>query len=153
MKGSASGVLGRLGVATTLLLLATLLPARADVTIERGASILIYPKVLYDSQGLQTPNGPVDTLIQISNKSNSLVFAHCFYVNASLTNVNTGMPCTVQGPTCLPQWQEKDFDVILTKQQPTQWLASQGRNITQGQPQDQRCTARWRASTPASFPR
>ena len=52
--------------------------ARAEVTTERSGSILVFPKVLAD--------GTRDTIIQITNVSNSLVRAHCFYVNASLTD-------------------------------------------------------------------
>jgi hypothetical protein len=92
----------------------------ADVTTERGSSILIFPKVIYDSQGLI--GGQVDTLIQISNTSNSLVFAHCFYVNAAPQN--PAEPAGVLNPS---QWQEIDFDIFLTKQQPTHWVLSGGR--------------------------
>ena len=50
--------------------------ARADVTTERGASILAFPKVLAD--------GTADTIIQIANTSNIMVHARCYYVNAAL---------------------------------------------------------------------
>jgi len=76
--------------------------ARADVTIDQGASVLIFPKVRADAT--------FDTTIQIANTGNYLVVAHCFYVNAS-------------GSQC----QETDFTILLTKQQPTVWLASSGR--------------------------
>jgi hypothetical protein len=80
--------------------------ARADVTIDKGASVLIFPKVRAD--------GTFDTTIQIANTGNSLVVAKCFYVNAS-------------GGKC----QETDFTIMLTKQQPTHWVVSTGRLYTE----------------------
>ena len=91
--------------------------ACADVTTEKGASILIFPKV--------RANTTYDTIIQITNISNSMVHARCFYVNATL--FDSGIPCTVPSESCLPQWNETDFDIWLTKQQPTHWLVSTGR--------------------------
>lgn len=92
--------------------------ARADVTIERGASILAFPKVLAD--------GGTDTLIQITNVSNSMVHARCFYVNAQLPFPDQPEN-RLTGNT--PIWQETDFKIWLTKQQPTHWLVSTGRFV------------------------
>jgi hypothetical protein len=97
--------------------------ASADVTTERSSSILVWPKVI--------ANGERDTIIQISNTSNSLVRAHCFYVNAALTN-----PELPPGPLNPPLWLEVDFDIVLTKQQPTYWVVSQGRDVN---PTDEPC--------------
>jgi hypothetical protein len=69
---------------------------------QHAGSIIIFPKVVWD--------GTRDTIIQIANTGNLLAFAHCFYVNGA------------QG-----QCNETDFDLVLTKQQPTQWTASGGR--------------------------
>jgi hypothetical protein len=99
---------GLCGVAVALGLLAV--SAHADVTTERGASILAFPKVL--------ANGDADTLIQIANTSNSMVHARCFYVNAA-PNPFTGAPL----------WQVTDFSIWLTKQQPTHWQVSTGRFV------------------------
>ena len=99
-------------------------PARADVTTERGASVLVFPKVFFDSAStvaLQS-RGPVDTIIQISNTSNSIAFARCLYVNAA--PVDPTRPASITNP---PQWQETDFEIFLTRQQPTHWLVSTGR--------------------------
>jgi len=95
--------------------------ARADVTTESGASILVFPYVVTDSN--------FDTVIQIANTGNSMLHAHCFYVDASLHSTLSGASCDVPSATCLPVWQETDFLIWLTKQQPTHWLASAGRNI------------------------
>jgi hypothetical protein len=96
--------------------------ARADVTTEKGASILIFPKVRAD--------GTFDTIIQISNISQMPRYLHCFYVNASLLDSLTRQPCTVPSTTCVPQCQETDFTIWLTKWQPTHWSVREGRNFT-----------------------
>jgi hypothetical protein len=129
MMGSVSGTIWRWGVMTSLTLVATALTAHADVTTERSASILIFPKVLSDSLGLQTGGVPVDTIIQISNKSNQLVFARCFYVNA--VPLDPSRPPSLGNPAF---WQEVDFEITLTKQQPTHWIVSTGRRIESGDP-------------------
>jgi hypothetical protein len=76
--------------------------ARADVTVDKGSSVLIFPKVIAD--------GTFDTIIQIANTGNSMVALHCFYVN------NFAGQC-----------QEIDFNFFLTKQQPMHWQVSVGR--------------------------
>jgi len=83
--------------------------AQADVTTERGASILAFPKVLAD--------GDADTVIQITNISNNMVHAQCYYVN--------GAPDFFGNPL----WQVTDFTIWLTKQQPTHWVVSEGRFV------------------------
>ena len=88
--------------------------ASAAVTTERATSIVAFPKVI--SQGTR------DTIIQISNVSNMPVFAHCYYINGALTD-----PTQDPGPLNPPLWNELDFDIALTKQQPTMWLVSSGR--------------------------
>lgn len=87
-----------------------------DATTERPGSILILPKIVAD--------GTRDTLIEVTNTTNTLVFAHCYYVNGA--PVNPDLP---PGPTNQPLWQETDFFLLLTRQQPTQWLASAGRDV------------------------
>jgi len=89
-------------------------PVAAAVTTEQSASILVFPKVVSD--------GNRDTIIQITNTSNSMRHAHCFYVNGALANPNSP-----PGPKNPPLWTEVDFDIWLTKQQPTHWVVSTGR--------------------------
>ena len=48
--------------------------ALADVTVEKGSSIVVFPKV-------RAGNG-FDTVIQLNNTGNSMVHAKCYYVNA-----------------------------------------------------------------------
>ena len=95
-------------------------PAAAKTTSEQPSSIIIFPKVIAD--------GTRDTFIQISNTANSVVHAHCLYVNAYPVCQGIGdcQEGTCSG-ACLPQWQEIDFNIWLTKQQPTHWGAGLGR--------------------------
>jgi hypothetical protein len=88
--------------------------AGAQVSTEDPASVLVFPKIIAD--------GNRDTFVQISNTSNSLVRATCFYVNAQLL-----FPNLPPGPFNEPLWQETEFEIELTAQQPTNWMASQGR--------------------------
>lgn len=79
--------------------------ARANSNIQESGSVLIFPKVLADST--------TDTLIEITNVGNSMAHAKCYYVDASRPN----------------RWSVMDFEIWLTKQQPTQWVASRGRAV------------------------
>lgn len=97
----------------------------ARTTTEQPSSILIFPKVIAD--------GTRDTFIQISNTANSVVHAHCLYVNAYplCQGIGDCQEGTCSGP-CVPQWQEIDFNIWLTKQQPTHWGVSLGRRDSLG---------------------
>jgi hypothetical protein len=96
-------------------------PAVASITTEQSASILVFPKVI--------ANGDRNTIIQITNTSNSIRFAHCFYVDAELDN-----PALPESATNHPRWTEIDFDIVLTKQQPTHWVVSTGRALPSEEP-------------------
>jgi hypothetical protein len=121
--------IARVAAATLVFMALGVRPVSAESTTERSASILIFPKVVYDSSR--------DTAIQISNTSNSMVHAHCFYVDATPLCLGSGdcLSGTCTGE-CKPQWQEVDFDIWLTKQQPTHWAVSVGRFAN---PFDQPC--------------
>jgi hypothetical protein len=108
------GLVGLMGLAALVGLGVVAKPAVAKVTTEQSASILIFPKVVADSNR--------DTIIQITNTSNNMRHAHCFYVNGALT-----IPELPPGPNNPPLWTETDFDIWLTKQQPTHWVVSTGR--------------------------
>lgn len=97
---------------------------RADVTVDQTGSLVIYPKVVSD--------GVRDTLIQLSNRSNSFAFVHCFYVNAMGSCSVSGDACRVDGEcptgeTCVRTCDAQNFDLTLTAQQPIQWRVSTGR--------------------------
>ena len=89
------------------------------VTTEQSASILVFPKVIAD--------GSRDTIIQITNTSNNMQHAHCFYVNGAPTT--PGLPPGLLNP---PLCTEIDFDIWLTRQQPTHWVVSTGRLYNPG---------------------
>jgi hypothetical protein len=84
----------------------TTLPATAATTTEQSSSILIFPKVVFD--------GSRDTVIQISNTANSMVHAHCFYVNAAPLCVGFGECPGACNGTCATRRTRH-----LAKQQPT----------------------------------
>ncbi len=106
--------LGALVVAAVLALGVT---ARADVTTEESGSIVVWPKVVNFNDR--------DTVIQLANTGNTLVHAHCYYTNAQLLN-----PEAPAGPFNPPLWQEVDFFIWLTRQQPTHWRVSTGRPVS-----------------------
>ena len=87
-----------------------------DVTTEQGGSIIILPKVIWD--------GTRDTIIQLANIGNPVAQARCFLIDGGTVNPN--LP---PGPTNPRLWNETDFSIFLTKQQPTQWVASKGRRV------------------------
>jgi hypothetical protein len=76
--------------------------ASAGVDNDRPGSILIFPKVVSSATR--------DTTIRISNTGNLTNEIRCFYLN---------------GETC----GSIDFDLTLTKQQPTHWDVSSGRAV------------------------
>jgi len=110
-KGYAWGLSG---VLAALLMMAA--PARAEVSADLSGTILVFPKVVWD--------GTRDTIIQIANTSNNMVHVRCFYVDAQPLFSNFPV-----GPTNPRRWQVTDFELWLTRQQPTHWVASSGRPV------------------------
>ena len=122
---------GLAGLCCAVVVLGLSAAARADVLSDQTAAILVVPKIVVD-----TSRG-IDTLIQISNASGTPVSMQCFYVNATPTCGNGTGTCIsgqrfAELPQCTPasaceqQWQETDFRIVLTKNQPIAWLASTG---------------------------
>ena len=108
-------VWGVCGVLVSILLATSV--AHADVLSDRSGSVLIWPKVVW--------NGTRDTVVQLANTRNeSMVHARCFYVNAALVR-----PTQPPGPRNPRLWQVTDFEIWLTKQQPTHWVVSEGRPV------------------------
>jgi hypothetical protein len=111
--------------------------ARADIGSDHPAAILVFPKLLVD-----TTNG-LDTLIRISNVSDTALNVYCFYVNATpQCSLGDGTSCFPDEPACFrdvggqtiagkcePQWQPTDFIFRLTQDQPTGWLVSSGESV------------------------
>jgi hypothetical protein len=79
--------------------------ARADVTVEKGSSVVTFP-YLYSGHGVRS-------IVQLTNTGNNLLHVSCYYVR------------TLDYYT--PVWEETDFDLWLTKQQPTVWEVGYGR--------------------------
>ncbi|MCX8072010.1 MAG: hypothetical protein N3C12_06110 [Candidatus Binatia bacterium] len=117
-----------MGLGVLLAGLVTAPGARADVTSDESGTLIIYPKVISD--------GSRDTLIQMSNRSNSVVLVHCFYINASGSCSNTTeRSCEIDadcptGETCIRNCNATNFEIALTAQQPVQWRVSTGRLTT-----------------------
>ena len=98
---------------------------RAQISTEGPASIVVFPKVI--------AAGTRDTFIQISNVTNSTVYAQCWYVNGALL-----FPDLPPGPGNPPLWVTFDFTLTLTHNQPTNWVVSRGRPVD---PLDPGCRA------------
>jgi hypothetical protein len=114
-------VWGLCGVLASVMTLAQV--TRAEVSTDVSGSVLVFPKVIWTGfpdmflpEDLQLYR---DTVISISNTSNNMVHAHCFYVNAQVVGGQ-------------PLWQITDFAIWLTRQQPTHWVVSDGRPVNAG---------------------
>lgn len=83
--------------------------AQDSFSTERPSSVLIFPKVVNDSESC-------GTIIQLTNASNGMARSHCFYVNGRQVNGAA-------------TWQVTDFELDLTRQQPTHWCVGDGRAV------------------------
>jgi hypothetical protein len=110
-QGLRAGLLA--GIMVRVMLMAGTISAQGMVgtassfTTERPTSVLIFPKVV---------NTNPDTIIQITNTGQMMTHAHCFYTDGR----------TVGGRAV---WQVTDFEITLTRQQPTHWSVAQGRAV------------------------
>ncbi len=103
--------------------------AAEEITSDHPAAILVFPKVLVDTEG---EDGRLDTFITISNISTQPLNVLCYYVNATeICETGNGVcfPERTCTGSCLPQWQQTDFRFRLTREQPTGWLASVGAGV------------------------
>jgi hypothetical protein len=116
--------------------------AQASSTADRPASIQVWPKIVVDTSGVFTGGVPTNTLLTLTNTNpGGIKQAHCFYVNATSHCANIPsracqtpdqccdtLPCTTGAfrGECVPGWNEVDFDIYLTQQQPLEWYASEG---------------------------
>ncbi|MCX8073238.1 MAG: hypothetical protein N3C12_12425 [Candidatus Binatia bacterium] len=108
--------------------------ANATVGSDSSGAILVFPKVVVDTSGVLFGR-PTDTEIQITNTSNSIIAARCYWVNATghCSNAPT-VACTPEtasqrcptGGRCLESWTETDFRFRLTKRQPISFNAADG---------------------------
>ena len=81
----------------------------AQVTTDRGASILIFPKVIADASA--------DTTLQVTNLSDNNVNVQCAYVDGTSDS-----------------WQSTSFALALESQRPVHWTAARGRTAGPGEP-------------------
>lgn len=110
--------------------------AKADVTSDEAAAILVIPKIVFDPSGSFSPNlKPTDTEIQVTNVSSDPVKLRCFYVNATSHCSNSPDDACLDtsdcqqfglGGLCVPRWIETDFEIALSPHQPIIWRASEG---------------------------
>jgi hypothetical protein len=115
--------------------------ARGDVTSDRPAAIVVFPKLIFDSRGFTVPAmgqddpAPTDTEIQLTNVSDQPINARCFYVNANSHCSNspenvcfTTADCQQYGlgGFCVAGWVETDFAIQLSPRQPIVWRISEG---------------------------
>jgi hypothetical protein len=89
-----------------LVIAATALPGRADVSTDIPGAILVFPKVQSDPDR--------ETILQVTNNTGERVFLRCFYIDG-----RTGR----EGGA---DWLVTDFQITLTRNQPTVWVAGQG---------------------------
>lgn len=117
------------GVATALGLVMGGSPVLAEISSDKPAAIVVYPKVSVDRDAGH------DTVIRLANTNErNPILAHCFYMNANSHCVGgsrdglvceTGAQCP-GGGICRQGWLETDFRIQLTQGQPIQWVASVG---------------------------
>lgn len=110
--------------------------AVASVASDASGAIIIFPKIVVDTSGVF--GDPTETEIQITNTSNSVISARCFWVNATSHCSNapatactadsevSGSPRCPPGGSCVAQWTENDFRFTLTKRQPIAFNAGEG---------------------------
>jgi hypothetical protein len=124
------------GFAAGVGLFGTVPSAWAVSTSDKGAAILVWPKIVVDTTGRFTEGTSTDTLIQLSNLStNTLKEAYCFYINGNSHCQNnpsavcfdaSDCPSGLGYSPCVPGWSEIDFTVLITADQPLAWYASEG---------------------------
>jgi hypothetical protein len=125
-----------------LMMLASASVGRADVVADQSGAVLIFPKIIVDTSGVF--EAPTDTILQITNTSNSVISAHCFLVDTTprcigidpdqpdhtacnIADEADGEETRCTGSRCLPRWDYvADFQFTLTKRQPIAWKASDG---------------------------
>src|SRR5262249_21660594 len=126
-----------------------------SIASDRTAGYVVFPKVVVDTAGAINGRS-VDTIIQLTSTAEVQRNVHCFYVDASrhcsnATSLCSNSPSTICGNnqdcppggtcplpvcrsnsdcsgsgTCVDAWNETDFDVVLTKDQPVGWSAALG---------------------------
>src|SRR5579862_1367885 len=141
---SVAGV-GGLGI--VMLVLAGVKVGHAQVsafpTSDRPAGYVVFPKVVVDTSDIFSQGQARDTVIQMTNTGSQPRVVECFYVDAS-SRCNNALDSDVgrfrfcetsadchPGGTCLPQWSQTDFTLLLTENQPVGWSVSTGTDLSE----------------------
>lgn len=95
-------------------------------TTDLPASLLVFPYVRVDTAA------GIDTVIEVTNVSNSVASLQCFLEDTTPHCEPSGSFCESvgdcpQGEVCQPSWGVTKFSVTLTLQQPLGWRAGAGR--------------------------
>mgnify|MGYP006256463257 CR=1 FL=1 len=129
-----------LGVSSAVALVVAAAPSvyAQGITSDQTAGYVVFPKVVSDPTDMFGQGRTVDTLIQLTNTSNSPQVVHCWYVDATGL-CNNGMNAVgspagecrddadcLPGGTCEPQWSANNFSIVLSPNQPTGWVVSAG---------------------------
>ncbi len=107
------------------------------VSSEEAAGYLVFPKVVVDPSGRLSDGVPKDTVVRITNTSDTATSVHCFYVDGTPRCTigggldgdgacETNEDCDSGGICTLASCQAINFDLNLTANQPVGWRASQG---------------------------
>lgn len=138
-------VLGGVAGAALLLALGSIAQAQPAATVasDRTAGYILFPNVVSDPQDAFNRGVTTETVIQLTNTDDAERVVHCVYVNATgrcLNGLNangevdcrTNADClTSNGPgRCDTNvWDESNFTITLSPEQPTGWLAGKGRRV------------------------
>ena len=101
VKGLRAG--SAIGILIGVTLAAATSSAQQVFSAQVQGSVNIFPKVI-----VQNPS--TDTTIQLTNTGNTMAHVKCFYVDGD-------------------DWRVTDFELWLTRQQPTQWSMANGRPV------------------------
>ncbi len=130
MKRSCLRAVTGLVATAVVMLLAGHAGAQNQIAVDKGAAILVYPKIVVDS------TAGINTVVEIANTNTvDPVAVHCFYANAlGRCSVNSAATCLVNfdcpagllGERCIPDWRTTDFSFTLTREQVVGWNARDG---------------------------
>lgn len=117
-------------VAVSVIAFCAAASARAQTTTKAPAAILIWPKVVVDTQGILVGT-PTDTLINLSNADPThLKQAYCKMINTVGGCSDTNAPCLssldCSGEECVAAASQRDFVIVITPEQPLAWFMSTG---------------------------
>lgn len=138
-------VLGGVAGAALLLALGSTAQAQPAATVasDRTAGYILFPSIVSDPQDAFNRGVTTETVIQLTNTDDEERVVHCLYVNATgrcLNGLNadgqvdcrTNADClTTNGAGVCDTdiWDETNFTIILSPEQPTGWLAGEGRRV------------------------